>query len=76
MAKRRWSDLSAGTRRLIIVGGTFEGILKLAALVDLWRRPADQVRGPKSAWAVAVGLANSVGAVPLCYLLFGRRKTG
>ena len=74
-AKLRWSELSARTRRLIMVGAGLEGILKIAALVDLWRRPADQVRGPKAAWAVGVALANSVGMVPLSYFLFGRRKT-
>lgn len=73
-AKRRWRDLSERTRRLIIVGAVFEGILKIAALVDLKRRPADQVRGRKWVWATVVALANSVGGVPLAYFLFGRRR--
>ena len=75
-AKRRWSDLSVRTRRLIIVGASLKGLLKVAALVDIWRRPASQVKGPKAAWAVAVALANSVGTVPLSYFFFGRRKSG
>lgn len=75
-AKRRWSDLSVRTRRLIIVGASLEGLLKIAALVDIWRRPASQVKGPKAAWTVAVTLANSVGTVPLSYFFFGRRKSG
>ncbi len=73
MAKRRWSDLSPRSRRLIIVGAVFEGLLKIAALVDLVRRPAEQIRGRKWVWAVAVVLVNSVGAVPLAYFLRGRR---
>jgi hypothetical protein len=50
----------------------FEGVLKGSALVDLKRRPASQVRGSKARWATAVVLVNSVGAVPLAYLLYGR----
>jgi hypothetical protein len=46
MAKR-WSDLSPRTRKLIIVGGVAEAGLKAAAAIDLRRRGADQVRGPK-----------------------------
>lgn len=72
--RRRWSDLSERSRRLIVIGAAFEGILKLAALVDITRRPASQIRGPKAAWTVAVILINSVGAVPLCYFVFGRRR--
>lgn len=71
--RRRWSDLSEGTRRWILFGATVEGILKIAALIDLKRRPATQVRGRKWVWATAIALANSVGVVPLAYFLFGRR---
>jgi hypothetical protein len=71
---RRWRDLSEGTRRLILLGAVVEGSLKIAALRDLRRRPAAQVRGPKWLWATVVTLVNSVGAAPVAYLLFGRRK--
>jgi len=74
MAKRRWSELSEQTRRWIVVGAIIEGILKIAALIDLKRRPAAEVRGRKWVWATVITLANSVGAVPLGYFLFGRRK--
>jgi hypothetical protein len=70
---RRWSDLDEGTRRFIVVGGTVEGLLKVAALSDLARRPAGQVRGRKWIWAVALVLVNALGAVPLAYFRFGRR---
>jgi hypothetical protein len=74
--KRRWSDLSERHRRLIVVGGVIEGVLKIAALLDLRRRPAGDVRGRKWVWATAVTLANSVGVVPLAYFLYGRRTRG
>jgi hypothetical protein len=75
MARTRWSDLSPNTRRLIIVLGAVDGILKLAALVDLARRPAADVRGSKARWALAVTLINSAGAVPIAYFVHGRRPS-
>ena len=74
MAGRKWSDLSTSTQRLIIAGAVAEGILKVAALVDIARRPAEQVRGPKWVWAPTVLLVNSFGGAPLAYFAFGRRR--
>jgi hypothetical protein len=75
VANKRWSELSPRTRRLILVGGAFEGFLKTAALVDLARRPSEQVRGTKQVWAVAIILINSLGAVPIAYFAYGRKRT-
>ena len=74
MATRKWSDLSRRSRRLIVGVGAVETCLKVAALVDIKRRPADQVRGPKWAWATAVALVNSAGAMPVVYFALGRRR--
>lgn len=74
MAKKKWSELSPRARRTIIVLGTAEGVLKVAALVDLARRPAAEVRGSKVRWALAVTLVNSVGVVPAVYFVYGRRR--
>jgi Family of unknown function (DUF5652) len=74
VAKKRWRDLSPGIRRLIVAVGAFEAMLKVAALADLARRPAKEVRGSKLRWAVAIALANSLGAVPLAYFFYGRRR--
>jgi hypothetical protein len=57
-----------------MIGGSLEGLLKIAALVDLARRPASTVRGSKPRWAVAVALVNSFGFVPLAYFVFGRKR--
>ena len=75
MVKKKWNELSSRTRRLIIAGGVFEGALKVAALIDLARRPAREVRGSKLRWALAVTLINSVGAVPVAYFAYGRRRS-
>lgn len=72
--RRRWSDLSEGSRRLIIVTAVAESILKGAAIIDIKRRPADQIRGPKWLWVPVIALVNSAGVVPVSYFLFGRRR--
>jgi hypothetical protein len=74
VTNRHWSDLSPRIRRLILIGGAFEGVLKVAALVDLVRRPSQELRGSKPLWAAAIVLINSVGAVPIAYFAYGRRK--
>ena len=73
-ASKRWSELSPRTRRLIIGAAVAEGLLKLAALIDLKRRPASQVRGPRWVWATLVAVVSSFGLVPISYFLFGRRR--
>ena len=73
-AQERWNNLSEGTRRLIIVVAVAESILKGAALIDLKRRPANQVRGPKWLWAPVIALVNSAGVVSISYFVFGRRR--
>jgi hypothetical protein len=75
VSRRRWSELEPRTRRLIVAAGVFEGALKIAALVDLARRPASEVRGSKVAWAAAVTFINALGAVPIAYFAYGRRRS-
>ena len=73
-ARKKWNDLSPRTRRLVIVTSAIEGALKIAVLIDLARRPASAVRGSKAVWVVSVSLVNSLGALPIAYFLWGRRK--
>jgi hypothetical protein len=72
---RRWNDLSPGARKLIIVAGIAETLLKAAVLVDLRQRPARQIRGRKQVWAASM-IVNSFGVIPLSYFVFGRRQHG
>lgn len=74
VATKRWNDLAPRVRRLIVVTGVIEGVLKIAALIDLARRPPADVRGSKARWAAAISLANSAGAVPIIYFRYGRRR--
>lgn len=70
MQRRRWSELPAGQRVAIATGAAVELVLTTVALVDLARRPADQVRGSKALWALGC-FVQPVG--PVAYLALGRR---
>jgi hypothetical protein len=71
--KERWSELSPSTRKLIVAGAAFDATLKIAALVDLVRRPAAEVRGSKMKWAGAIVVVNSGGVLPIVYFVRGRQ---
>ena len=70
-SKKRWSDLSTPQRTGVVGAGVVQLALLVTALVDLWRRPAEQIKGSKRMW-VAVAFVNFVG--PLTYFAFGRRR--
>jgi hypothetical protein len=74
VAKKRWKDLPESQRRMIIAGVMLETVVKVAALRDLKRRPAHEVRGPKWLWGGVITVANSAGLVPAAYFVFGRRR--
>ena len=69
--KQRWSDLSTGQRVGVIALGTLQVALQISALVDIRRRPREQIKGRKATW-VAVSFINTFG--PLAYFKFGRRR--
>ncbi len=73
MAGGKWSELSPRARRLIMAAAVADGALKVAALVDLKRRPASEVRGSKWMWATAILLVNSAGSLPVAYFALGRQ---
>jgi hypothetical protein len=69
-AKRRFQDFPAPVQAGIVALGVVETVLLVAAEIDLRRRPASQVRGPKVLWRLAC-FVQPVG--PPAYLLWGRR---
>jgi hypothetical protein len=69
--KKRWRDLSGRQRAGITGAGVVQLGLLAAALTDLRRRPAKQVRGSKRLW-IGVSFVNFVG--PIAYFVFGRRR--
>jgi hypothetical protein len=69
----KWSNLSKRNQRLLIAAAVVETSLKAAALVDITRRPASEIRGPKWAWIPAVSILNSAGIAPIAYFVWGRK---
>jgi hypothetical protein len=69
-----WQDRTSKQRLRTILQATIQMGLLVAALWDLRRRPADQIRGSKRVWAL-VSCANFLGLGPIAYFLIGRRRT-
>ena len=69
--KKKWSELSGGQRFGVVLGAMVQMTLQGLALRDLAKRPADQVNGPKGAWALGT-LIHGLG--PIAYFLLGRKR--
>ena len=69
-SKRRWSDLTPTQQGLILASAAVELALTATAIIDLARRPADQIRGPKPLWLLGC-IVQPLG--PIAYLALGRR---
>ena len=67
---KRWDELTDRQQKSLIVLAGVELILTTVALIDLARRPAEQVRGPKALWALGCFI-QPIG--PIAYLAAGRR---
>lgn len=68
--RTEFNDLSTPARVSLLAGVAAELAAKVGAWVDLYRRPADKVRGPKWAWALAQFI-NGIG--PAAYWAVGRK---
>jgi hypothetical protein len=68
---RRWSDLSPAQQRTVLVVGAITSLWQFAMLWDLWRRPAEEVRGSKRAWVLA-SFVRPIGQI--AYYVWGRRR--
>lgn len=71
MATRRWADMQLAQRRMLVVSVTVQFVLLAAALIDIRRRPREQIRGPKGIWA-GLAFVNFIG--PAAYFVFGRKR--
>ncbi|HMR50124.1 MAG TPA: hypothetical protein PKE40_12765 [Arachnia sp.] len=72
--KKRIQDLSPAARFALGTLGIIDMGLRVYALVDIAKRPADQVEGPKEVWVPALVVVNSAGLLPLAYLKWGRKS--
>jgi hypothetical protein len=72
VAEKKWSELSDSQRAALATAAVAELSLKIAALIDIKRRPAELIRGPKALWRAAM-VVNLLG--PLSYFVFGRKRS-
>ena len=71
----RWRELPPSTRAGILTVAAVDVTLRVLALADLRKRSADQLRGPKAAWALGLTVVSSAGVLPGTYFLLGRRRS-
>jgi hypothetical protein len=71
MERRRWRDLSPWQRAAVLVLGSVQLALAVAAWTDLARRRPAEVAGRKGVWAAVIAV-NWVG--PLAWFRWGRRR--
>ena len=67
---RRWDELSASGKILMMLLIAVQVSLAVSAWTDLAERPAEQVNGSKRRWAAIIAV-NFVG--PMLYFTRGRR---
>ncbi len=71
MKRKSWRELSTTQKILAVVLVNVQVLLLLAALADLRRRDAADIRGGKRMWAILV-FVNYIG--PLAYFTIGRKR--
>ena len=70
---KKWSDLTARQKSPFVLRGIVQFALLAAALANIYRRPAEEIRGSKWLWSV-VAFVNFMGIGPIAYFLFGRKR--
>jgi hypothetical protein len=68
---KKWSELSTATKVRIVLLGVIQVSLMVAALMDIRKRPAEQIKGSKKMWT-ALAFVNWVG--PIAYFVIGRKR--
>lgn len=70
---KKWRDLTTTEKAPLVLRGIVQFALLVAALADIYRRPAEGIRGSKWLWS-AVAFVNFMGIGPIAYFLFGRKR--
>ena len=68
--RKRWSDRTRTQKIRIVLGGAVQLALLVAALTDIRRRPAAEIKGGKRLWTT-LSFVNFVG--PIAYFAFGHK---
>jgi len=71
VTRRSWADLTGRQRTAVLTLASVQLSLAATAWMDLARRPARAVNGPKVLWALVIAV-NFVG--PVAYFRWGRRR--
>ena len=71
MQPKQWQDLTDRQKRGIVVLGVLQLALLAAALIDIRRRPAEEINGSKRLWTMVVFI-NGIG--PIAYFVSGRKR--
>ena len=71
MQPKQWQDFTDRQKRGIVVLGMLQLVLLAAALIDIRRRPAEEINGSKRVWTMVVFI-NGIG--PIAYFLLGRKR--
>ena len=69
--KTNWREMSPANRARIMLTAALQLTLLIVALLDIKKRPADEVRGSKGMWRALVFI-NFVG--PIAYFTLGRKR--
>ena len=71
MQPKQWKDFTDPQKRGIVALGVLQLVLLAAALIDIRRRPAEEINGSKRVWTMVV-FTNGIG--PIAYFLLGRKR--
>lgn len=71
--KKRWREYTPAQRARIMLIGSIQFVLLAAALRDIRRRPAAEIKGSKRLWTM-LSFVNGIG--PVAYFSLGRRRHG
>ena len=69
---KKWSDLTTKQKAPFVLRGIVQFALLTAALADIYRRSAEEIRGSKWMWSAAA-FANFMRIGPIAYFAFGRK---
>lgn len=71
--KEKWSEMHGWKKVFVVVMGIIQIALLAAALLDIRKRPAEDIRGNKKIWTL-VSFINFIG--PILYFKYGRGSEG
>jgi hypothetical protein len=69
---KNWSDLTTKQKATFVLRGIVQFTLLAAALADIYRHPAEEIRGSRWLWSLVV-LVYFLGIGPIVYFTFGRK---